>query len=313
MDNGNIEVPLMSFCNYHTDGHKDGIPMTVTFQDCLNDSMDENELDVTSYTSIFTSDLDKDSSGNDENSENQGTCFNSSVITDFINDAEQQNLGYIEHTISADQIMMQIFPGSNALPKNPSHATYSLKSHLRRHSKRSESLSDDSANMHDDAGEMADDDTQAAAALLTSLSSVQTDNTQSASFDGRGPDVANNVTAYAVIPLTKMADCYAALEFPKVITVTPEAETTFELEPVEAMLPSIDEMKPCCTAENIIFASAAQADICKCEPGLCQKDGKPCCSDCPGNEMGLCKPIPDQENFPISYPQSTCCSVNASH
>lgn len=44
----------------------------------------------------------------------------------------------------------------------------------------------------------------------------------------------------------------------------------------------------CCSNKNII--SAASVDICKCEPGLCQKDGV-CCPGCPGNDMQICSKV----------------------
>ncbi|KAK6187801.1 hypothetical protein SNE40_005746 [Patella caerulea] len=36
--------------------------------------------------------------------------------------------GYIQHTISEDQILMQIHPGENKMPSNPSHATLTIES-----------------------------------------------------------------------------------------------------------------------------------------------------------------------------------------
>ncbi|XP_060063288.1 metal regulatory transcription factor 1-like [Ylistrum balloti] len=38
------------------------------------------------------------------------------------------NEGYIQHTISEDQILMQINPGENCMPSNPSHATITMES-----------------------------------------------------------------------------------------------------------------------------------------------------------------------------------------
>lgn len=46
----------------------------------------------------------------------------------FIEDHENENAGYIQHTISADQICMQINPGSSPMPKNPTHATLTIQS-----------------------------------------------------------------------------------------------------------------------------------------------------------------------------------------
>uniref|UniRef100_T1JSB9 C2H2-type domain-containing protein n=1 Tax=Tetranychus urticae TaxID=32264 RepID=T1JSB9_TETUR len=40
----------------------------------------------------------------------------------------------------------------------------------------------------------------------------------------------------------------------------------------------------CCDPQNIIFGAATQADICKCDPGQCRKNGL-CCPGCPGEDM----------------------------
>ncbi|XP_050394629.1 metal regulatory transcription factor 1 [Patella vulgata] len=44
------------------------------------------------------------------------------------NPGHNSTIGYIQHTISEDQILMQIHPGENRMPSNPSHATLTIES-----------------------------------------------------------------------------------------------------------------------------------------------------------------------------------------
>ncbi|XP_077487263.1 uncharacterized protein LOC144098458 isoform X2 [Amblyomma americanum] len=55
----------------------------------------------------------------------------------FVEDHENENAGYIQHTISADQICMQINPGNSPMPKNPTHATLTIQS-LNQETRRRE-------------------------------------------------------------------------------------------------------------------------------------------------------------------------------
>lgn len=57
-----------------------------------------------------------------------GHSTNENDLNSFIEDHENENAGYIQHTISADQICMQINPGNSPMPRNPSHATLTIQS-----------------------------------------------------------------------------------------------------------------------------------------------------------------------------------------
>ncbi|KAH9502739.1 Mitochondrial transcription factor 1 [Bulinus truncatus] len=50
------------------------------------------------------------------------------VDNDEVEDNANENDGYIHHTISEDEILMQIHPGSSRMPSNPSHATLTIES-----------------------------------------------------------------------------------------------------------------------------------------------------------------------------------------
>lgn len=52
----------------------------------------------------------------------------------------------------------------------------------------------------------------------------------------------------------------------------------------------------CCDPQNIIFGAAAQADICKCDPNLCRKNGT-CCPGCPGEETNICETHSNTNNL----------------
>ncbi|XP_023233711.1 zinc finger and BTB domain-containing protein 24-like isoform X1 [Centruroides sculpturatus] len=86
---------------------------SVTFQDYLDDSLE-------SFTDRI---FDNERIRNDVDHFDQN--LNSKVDN---NVEEQENAGYIQHTISADQICMQINPGNVPMPKNPSHAILTIES-----------------------------------------------------------------------------------------------------------------------------------------------------------------------------------------
>ncbi|XP_033729435.1 zinc finger protein 76-like [Pecten maximus] len=54
-------------------------------------------------------------------------CFCVVLLSDDKSAVPMSNDGYIQHTISEDQILMQINPGENRMPSNPSHATITME------------------------------------------------------------------------------------------------------------------------------------------------------------------------------------------
>lgn len=90
---------------------------TVAFNEYLYDSLDN----TTFGQQIFSA---KDGIF-DDSADGQNTAEDLGI---FIEDHENENAGYIQHTISADQICMQINPGNSPMPKNPTHATLTIQS-----------------------------------------------------------------------------------------------------------------------------------------------------------------------------------------
>lgn len=90
---------------------------TVAFNEYLYDSLDN----TTFGQQIFSA---KDGIF-DDSADGQNTA---EALGIFIEDHENENAGYIQHTISADQICMQINPGNSPMPKNPTHATLTIQS-----------------------------------------------------------------------------------------------------------------------------------------------------------------------------------------
>uniref|UniRef100_A0A2R5LA21 Putative metal regulatory transcription factor 1 n=1 Tax=Ornithodoros turicata TaxID=34597 RepID=A0A2R5LA21_9ACAR len=95
-------------------------PRTVTFHEYLYDSLDNS----TFGQQIFSGKTDlmgfEDSADDPIATEDD--------LNSFMEDHENENAGYIQHTISADQICMQINPGNNPMPMNPTHATLTIQS-----------------------------------------------------------------------------------------------------------------------------------------------------------------------------------------
>ncbi|RWR98843.1 metal-regulatory transcription factor 1-like protein, partial [Dinothrombium tinctorium] len=170
---------------------------------------------------------------------------------------------------------------------------YSLKSHLNRHDYKKDQVS----KLVDHDISKFINDSEAAAALLTSLCMS---NNQSASklndFGERNGAVAreasslsDGITAYAVIPLTEVETLpLSNYMHSPVVHVVQNSDSSCSSKIGPENHDKIEEFKPahdCCTRGNIIYESALEAEICKCEPGECQKDGKPCCPSCPGHCM----------------------------
>lgn len=89
---------------------------TVTFHD-FYDSLDNTTFGQQMFSSkdgLFDDSADGQTAEND--------------LANFIEDHENENAGYIQHTITADQICMQINPGNSPMPKNPTHATLTIQS-----------------------------------------------------------------------------------------------------------------------------------------------------------------------------------------
>ncbi|CAH1183440.1 unnamed protein product [Phaedon cochleariae] len=99
--------------NQNQSDNFNNVVVTHDLQDCLDDSLDFNfniyaiendrETDISGNATIKSS----DKSGNVENVEG--------------------SVGYVQHTVSTDEILMQINPGSpNKMPEKPSHATLTI-------------------------------------------------------------------------------------------------------------------------------------------------------------------------------------------
>ncbi|XP_076336566.1 uncharacterized protein LOC143239418 isoform X2 [Tachypleus tridentatus] len=105
---------------------------TVTFQDYLDDSFDNPSFsqDIFSRGSemINLSDSSTDSTQVCEVGTLEFSLQHPMSGGEKIRDHDQENAGYIHHTISADQIYMQINPGNSPMPRNPSHATLTVES-----------------------------------------------------------------------------------------------------------------------------------------------------------------------------------------
>lgn len=110
----------------------------------------------------------------------------------------------------------------------------------------------------------------------------------------------SSITTYTVVPLNKEASVnnYVSLELAPIVNVPPslpkmlESSSSSHLNVSEDKYSESSNCKPlhsCCDPQNIIFTSALEAEICKCEPGLCQAHDKPCCTNCPGSDLKLCE------------------------
>ncbi|RWS26587.1 zinc finger protein-like protein [Leptotrombidium deliense] len=177
---------------------------------------------------------------------------------------------------------------------------YSLKSHLNRHDYKKDQKT---KHCDQDISKFVND-SEAAAALLTSLCMSNTHNGKTndeystdinkQSDLNTGP-ISDGVTAFAVIPLgvngVQLSD-YVQSNIPSMAHVMSEENSTLDSNHANDINGCAkEEFKPlhdCCAVGNIIYESALEAEICKCEPGECQKDGKPCCNSCPGH----CVPEP---------------------
>ncbi|KAK3091158.1 hypothetical protein FSP39_017585 [Pinctada imbricata] len=65
---------------------------------------------------------------NSEESQHKKMTSNKDETGVFARDNDSNSGGYIQHTISDDQIMMQITPGTDLMPENPSHAYITVES-----------------------------------------------------------------------------------------------------------------------------------------------------------------------------------------
>uniref|UniRef100_A0A224ZA64 Zinc finger protein n=1 Tax=Rhipicephalus zambeziensis TaxID=60191 RepID=A0A224ZA64_9ACAR len=91
---------------------------TVAFNEYLYDSLDNTTFGQQIFS---TKDGIFDDSGDGQTAPEDLGIF-------CVEDHENENAGYIQHTISADQICMQINPGNSPMPKNPTHATLTIQS-----------------------------------------------------------------------------------------------------------------------------------------------------------------------------------------
>ncbi|XP_069128061.1 zinc finger protein 76-like [Argopecten irradians] len=90
---------------------------------------DDNNIapDTSSVTRVY---LNGDTDDSQREEVRSGGTESTSVTSDKQLTKKQSgsNDGYIQHTISEDQILMQINPGENRMPSNPSHATITMES-----------------------------------------------------------------------------------------------------------------------------------------------------------------------------------------
>lgn len=100
----------------------------------------------------------------------------------------------------------------------------------------------------------------------------------------------NFVAAYHLLPVEPHTAYLQPLEETSTLLNLPTTEEAYTLhntayESKEVKLSQIPDFQPlsCCDPHNIIFGAAAEANICKCEPELCRKNGL-CCPGCPGED-----------------------------
>ncbi|XP_071135485.1 metal regulatory transcription factor 1-like isoform X1 [Mytilus edulis] len=98
-----------------------------TNNNSLGDDNTPNENYTTSTTNVELNDRDEKG----EESSHVSKLNENNIQYNF-NDSEtendRENNGYIQHTVSEDQICMQINPGDRSMPSNPSHATVTVES-----------------------------------------------------------------------------------------------------------------------------------------------------------------------------------------
>jgi hypothetical protein len=173
-----------------------------------------------------------------------------------------------------------------------------LKSHLNRHELKRSSESFDSHSSNSQQSEGQDiynlmNDNRAAATLL---SFCQTSN--QVVPEAGSPNSCSTMSPNSYSPIhLQMVDGFAPAPAPlhqmvKVDENQPMNEVATSLVQLSNVgrSPPLQAVHSCCSNENIIRQSQMESGICKCEPGMCQRDGKGCCAGCPGDAMGVCGP-----------------------
>ncbi|XP_074593456.1 metal response element-binding Transcription Factor-1 [Brevipalpus obovatus] len=122
-------------------------PMTITFHDYFEDTLDGPTYHMLQSDETFTLNRDYTHDRMDNmhlmsgqtnfgpsSSGAQGSNDLSSQVADFL--ADQENAGYIQHSVTEDQITMHVHPGNSPMPRNPSHATLMIETRNKTTKKR---------------------------------------------------------------------------------------------------------------------------------------------------------------------------------
>lgn len=100
------------------------------------------------------------------------------------------------------------------------------------------------------------------------------------------------IAAYTFVPVEAPPSQYLPVEMPTIINISTvptygpsNSNDPFNSKEIKfSKDPTFQPLHGCCDPQNIIFGAAAQADICKCDPDECRKNGT-CCPGCPGEDM----------------------------
>ncbi|XP_041354238.1 metal regulatory transcription factor 1-like [Gigantopelta aegis] len=105
---------------------------SMSLEDIMRLVDDDNSTDASGVTQVYIDSVDQGFGPGDSEDNKTGSFVDDdgnpelSLITGD-NGSDNTNHGYIEHTISEDQILMQIHPGNRRMPKNLTHATLTIE------------------------------------------------------------------------------------------------------------------------------------------------------------------------------------------
>ncbi|KAH9512263.1 hypothetical protein Btru_041329 [Bulinus truncatus] len=130
-ENDSNEVNFADFLQFEDDENMED--MSSITQVCVDEDPDgdEEKTNKTTGELSFEAHITKENQNNaNSNAPSKSRSSNSDVTVDNdeVEDNANENDGYIHHTISEDEILMQIHPGSSRMPSNPSHATLTIES-----------------------------------------------------------------------------------------------------------------------------------------------------------------------------------------
>ncbi|CAL1527169.1 unnamed protein product, partial [Lymnaea stagnalis] len=136
-ENDSNEVSFADFLKFEDDENMEDDMSSIT-QVCVDEDPEEetvrkltrsksvNDISGTAQNkSTFDGSGGSEPQSINERSKSKSTSINFEIQNRLDNNV---NDGYIHHTISEDEILMQINPGSSRMPSNPSHATLTIES-----------------------------------------------------------------------------------------------------------------------------------------------------------------------------------------